>query len=119
MVTAIIRVAARIGSAITSAYERALHIPPGSSKTVCLAPTAPDSTISHSRPTAIRLARFVQAHPWWPRAMAPRREGSTREDRGRHRSRGCCRARLVMARLANVTPHLIQLMARGVANDRQ
>src|SRR3954454_4229993 len=56
MVTAIIRVAARIGSAITSAYERALHIPPGSSKTVCLAPTAPDSTISHSRSTTGRLA---------------------------------------------------------------
>src|SRR3954468_4513240 len=33
---------------MTSAYERALHMPPGSSKTVRSASAGPDSTISHS-----------------------------------------------------------------------
>src|SRR5947207_3445434 len=48
IVTAINRVPANADSAITSAYERALHIPPGSSSTVCSAPPGPDSTTSHS-----------------------------------------------------------------------
>src|SRR3954471_24643162 len=47
-VAAINRVLANAGSAMTSAYERALHIPPGSSSTVCSAPAGPDSTTSHS-----------------------------------------------------------------------
>src|SRR3954467_15640844 len=48
IVAAINRVPANTDSAITSAYERALHIPPGSSSTVCSAPAGPDSTSSHS-----------------------------------------------------------------------
>ena len=44
IVTAINRVPANADSAITSAYDRALHIPPGSSSTVCSAPAGPDST---------------------------------------------------------------------------
>src|SRR5207247_2601362 len=48
MVAAINRVPVNAGSAITSAYERALHAPPGSSSTVCSAPAGPDSTSSHS-----------------------------------------------------------------------
>lgn len=55
IVTAINRVLDNAGTAITSAYERALHIPPGSSKTVCAAPAGPDSTISQLVSTAPTL----------------------------------------------------------------
>src|SRR4051794_3649620 len=47
IVTATNRVPANADSAITSAYERALHIPPGSSSTVRSASAGPDSTTSH------------------------------------------------------------------------
>src|SRR4051812_13549841 len=48
MVTATSRVLASAGSAITSAYERALHIPPGSNSTVRSASAGPDLTMSQS-----------------------------------------------------------------------
>src|SRR4051812_42067898 len=44
---------------MTSAYERALHIPPGSSKMVCSAPAGPDSTISHSVSTASSIGGLI------------------------------------------------------------
>ena len=50
-VTATNRVSASTDSAITSAYERALHIPPGSSSTARSALAGPDSTTSHVGPT--------------------------------------------------------------------
>ena len=58
IVTATNRVPANADSAITSAYERALHIPPGSSSTVRSAAVGPDSTSSHRVSMASRLARL-------------------------------------------------------------
>lgn len=48
IVTATNRTPANAGSAITSAYERALHIPPGSHSTVRSAGTGADWTVSHA-----------------------------------------------------------------------
>src|SRR4051812_13018839 len=55
------RMLAKAGSAITSAYEPAPHIPPGSSNTVRWASTGPASRSSHS--TATRLVSEVGPAP--------------------------------------------------------
>ena len=64
MVAATRRIPASAGSAITSAYERALHIPPGRSRTVRWAFGGPDWTSSHAWSTPRTLLAARRRRGW-------------------------------------------------------
>src|SRR5258705_830947 len=90
IVAAINRVPANAGSAINSAYERALHIPPGSSSTVCSASAGPDSTSSHSVYTRADYGTqsgHISKHRQSPEAENPSPAGLSRSRRGDSNSR--------------------------------